>query len=688
MTATEESATRENEPAKVPAAPAELRKFRPDIEGLRAVAVVTVVLAHAGLVFTGGYIGVDVFFVISGFLITRQLADEMEAKKRIYFAKFYARRFRRIIPAATVVIFATLLASWEWLSPLRMRAITQDALFSAISGVNWRLAEQGTDYFQSTAPPTPFQHYWSLSVEEQFYAVWPLLLVVSASLIGRLVGRQLAVVISLLAVILVSFYLSVTVTNVAAPWAYFGSQTRAWELALGALIAITARTLSRLPVALAALATWFGMALIFWAAWSFTNQTLYPGSLVAVPVIGAVLLIVGGCAAPRWSAETLLRQWPMQFVGRISYSWYLWHWPVLLILPVALHGNPSTTKSTAAIAASFLLAVATYYLVERPFRRNIGLVHYPQRGIMVGTALAAVSVSAALIVGMAVVIPGSGAEPSASVVALSPAAVVESAKMRTLPNNLVPPLERALRDEVNVRNCFIDYLGTSPNTSPDCVFGDPAGTKTLVLLGDSHAAQWAGPVFAWGEKNHWRVWFIAKSSCPAGVYPNFVVPILHRVYTECNIWRQEAFDFIRGVKPEMVVIGSLSKGVTITPAGMTETTLMLRAAGARVLYIADNAYMDKDPPSCLAQHTDDIQQCSLPRDAAALSAGPRLGEIEGAKAGGAEVWDPAPYLCADVCPSVIGNIGVYKDESHLTNTFTMSLLPQLGGVLTQVASGG
>lgn len=685
MTATEEDASREAEPPTIPCRASELRKFRPDIEGLRAVAVVTVVFTHAGLVFTGGYIGVDVFFVISGFLITRQLADEMETKKKIHFGKFYARRFRRIIPAATVVIFGTLLASWKWLSPLRMASITQDAVFSAISGVNWRLAEQGTDYFQSTAAPSPFQHYWSLSVEEQFYAVWPLLLVISASLIGRLVGRQLAVVMSLLAVILASFYLSVTVTNVAAPWAYFGSQTRAWELALGALIAVTARPCSRLPATLAALATWLGMGLILWAVWSFTNKTLYPGSLVAVPVIGAGLLIVGGCAAPPHSAETLLRQWPMQFGGRISYSWYLWHWPVLLILPAALQRNPSTTESTVAIATSFLLAVVTYYLVEQPFRRNIGLVHYPQRGIMVGTALAATSVAAALIVGMVVVIPGGGAEPAAPVVALSPAAVVESTKTRTLPDNLAPPLERALRDQADVRSCFTDYLGTSPNTSPDCVFGDPKGTKTLVLLGDSHAAQWAGPVFAWGRTNHWRVWFLAKSSCQAGVYPNYVVPILHRVYTECNKWRQDAFDFIRTIKPEMVVIGSLSKGVTITPAGMTEATLTLRATGARVLYIADNPYMDIDPPSCLAQHADDIQKCSVPRDAASLNTAPRLAEIEGTKAGGGEVWDPVPYLCADVCPSVIGNIGVYKDESHLTNTFTMSLLPQLGGALRQVA---
>jgi peptidoglycan/LPS O-acetylase OafA/YrhL len=676
-----------------PAAPARPgpRRFRPDIEGLRAVAVVTVVVSHAGLALPGGYVGVDVFFVISGFLITRQLVDELDARGRVNLAKFYARRCRRILPAATLVLLVTLLACWRWLSPLRIPPVTLDAVLAAVSGVNWRLGASGTDYFASTAPPSPFQHYWSLSVEEQFYLVWPLLLVVAALLLGRAVGRVRAVVAVLVAVIVGSFALSVLLTATAAPIAYFGSHTRAWELALGALVAVTAHRWARLPAPAAAALTWLGLGLVVAAVVVFTDALPYPGSLAAVPVVGTALVIAGGCAAPRAGAETVLRLWPMQLAGRYSYSWYLWHWPLLLLLPVALGREEGTALDPAlglvAVAVSFALAAATHHLVEEPFRRDAALVHHPQRAIMIGTGLVAVSVAAALTVSAAVVVPGSGSGATVPSVALTPAAVVEATRTTVLPGNLRPSLESALRDQADSRNCFDGYFATEPDTGPECLFGDPAGTRTMLLLGDSHAAQWAGPVFAWAEQNGWRVRFMAKSSCQPGVYPDYVVPALQRVYTECNEWRAAAFDFVRATRPEMVVLGSLAKGVTITPDGMAETVSILRGEGARVLYIADNPYMGIDPPTCLAQHPQDIQRCSVPRSTASVEAPARLAEIEGALSAGAEVWDPVPYLCADVCPSVIGDIGVYKDENHITNTFATSLLPQLGPVLSRVAGG-
>jgi peptidoglycan/LPS O-acetylase OafA/YrhL len=680
----------------VPAGGPALRRFRPDIEGLRAVAVVTVVLAHAGLALPGGFVGVDVFFVISGFLITRQLVDELDARGRVDLARFYARRCRRILPAATLVLLVTLLACWWWLSPLRVPAVTLDAALAAVSGVNWRLGVTGTDYFAATTAPSPFQHYWSLSVEEQFYLVWPLLLVASALLLGRAVGRTRAVVGVLAVVIAGSFGLSVVLTATAAPLAYFGSHTRAWELALGALVAVTARRWARLPGAAAAALTWLGLGLIALAAVGFTEAVPYPGSLAAVPVLGAALVVAGGCAAPRGGAEVLLRLPPMQVAGRYSYSWYLWHWPLLLLLPVALgrgseaseaEAAPDPVLALVAVVASFGLAAATHRWVEEPFRRDADLVRFPQRAIMIGTGLVAVSVAAAVAVSAAVVVPGSASGVAAPSVALTPAAVVEATRATALPGNLRPALESALRDQADTRTCFDDYFATEPDTGPGCVFGDPAGTRTMVLLGDSHAAQWAGPVFAWAEQNGWRVQFMAKSSCQPGVYPDYVVPALQRVYTECNQWRAAAFDFVAATRPEMVVLGSLAKGVTITPDGMAEAVEVLRGSGARVLYIADNPYMGIDPPACLAEHPQDVQRCSVPRGAASVEAPARLAQIEGALVAGAEVWDPVPYLCAEVCPSVIGDIGVYKDENHITNTFATSLLPRLGPVLAQLAGG-
>jgi peptidoglycan/LPS O-acetylase OafA/YrhL len=663
------------------------RAFRPDIEGLRAVAVVTVVLAHAGLAFPGGFVGVDVFFVISGFLITRQLVGELDKRGKVSFARFYARRFRRIVPAATVVGIATIVASGAWLSPLRIDALSKDAVWSALSFVNWSLAQQGTDYFHATAAPSPFQHYWSLSVEEQFYLVWPVLLVLTAALAGRRWGQRRVLVVALGIVVVASFTLSVVVTGQSQPWAYFGSHTRAWELALGALLAVTVPVWTRLRPAIAAGLGWVGIGLIAVALFAFGDGTLYPGALVAVPVVGSALVIAAGCAQPRWGPEVVLRVGPMQFLGRMSYSWYLWHWPALLLLPAALDRDPDTQTALVAVIGSLALAVLTHRCVEEPFRSNAGFARHPQRGIIVGSGLIAVATTTALVVGAIIVVPTSAGTVATPSVALTPAAVVEATRATTLPSDLTPPLESALRDQAPTHGCFIEYAGTAPNLTDDCVFGDPNGKRTMVLLGDSHAAQWAGAVFRWASQHGWKVWFIGKSSCQPGWYPDFIAPALHRLYTECNSFREAAFAFIQQLRPELVVVGSLSRGSTITPAGMEKSTRMLRDAGAKVLFIADNPYMGIDPPACLADHPDDIQRCAVPREAAGVNAPERLAEVQGALAGGAQVWDPIPYLCADTCPSVIGNIEVYKDENHLTNTFTTSLLPELDPVLMRLTGG-
>ncbi|GGN80766.1 hypothetical protein GCM10010112_56610 [Actinoplanes lobatus] len=233
--------------------------FRPDIEGLRAIAVTLVVLGHAGVPgLAGGYVGVDVFFVISGCLITALLLRELDRTGTVSLAGFYARRATRLLPASTVVAVATLIGAWLWLPPTRFASISTDALFSTFYGINWRLAAEGTDYFNAAADPSPLQHLWSLAVEEQFYLVWPLLLLVVT---GR---RSLRIVLG--AVIAASLAVSVWQSGAAVSWAYFGAHTRAHELAIGALVAVSAGALARLPRAVATSLAWAGIAAVLIAA--------------------------------------------------------------------------------------------------------------------------------------------------------------------------------------------------------------------------------------------------------------------------------------------------------------------------------------------------------------------------------------------------------------------------------------
>ena len=668
------------------------RGFRPDIEGLRAVAVLLVVAAHSGLALKGGYVGVDVFFVISGFLITRQLYGELNERGRISFGAFYARRARRIIPAAVVVIVATLGASWAVLSPLRIKAIADDAIFSAVSGINWRLAAQGTDYFQSTAPPSPFQHYWSLAVEEQFYAVWPVLLVLTALLLGRMVGRHRAIVGLLVVILAASCAASVMVTRSSAPWAYFGSETRAWELGLGALVAVGASILTRLPSRLAGVVSWLGIAMVAFAALRFTDSTPYPGSAALVPVLGAVLVIAAGCARPQWGAETVLRLAPMQFGGRVSYSWYLWHWPVLILTPAAL-GHPLDVPETlAAVGASLALATVTFFLVEQPIRIRPGLVKFPQRGIGLGLGMAAAAVVVAVTMSANVAIPGAApaAAPNTSLFAATAAgrhpgdvaAIVQvAAQVRKLPA-VTPALDKAADDGAAAWKCFGSLTDIDLKVGPDCVFGDPHGKQTVILFGDSHAGQWSGPVEAWAERNHWKMMLVAKSSCSPGEYPDAVSPQVHRVYTECGVWREKALSFIGTLKPALVVVaGSWTDAAVATPA-ISATVSRIGTSGAKMIFMADTPRMSEDPPDCLAQHADDIRVCSTRPVEAGISSAGRVAEIEGARRAGATIFDPIPFLCTEeTCPTVIGDVEVYRDAFHVTNTYAMTLQPQIGAAM-------
>ncbi|MCY1142461.1 acyltransferase [Actinoplanes sp. Pm04-4] len=342
-----------------PAAPAAAGppiRFRPDIEGLRAVAVVLVVLFHAGVPgLAGGYIGVDVFFVISGFLITSLMLREIRRTGRLSLIGFYARRARRILPAAALVLVATLLASYQWLGFLRGDEIARDVVWSALFAGNFRFAAEGVDYLASQGAPSPVQHFWSLAVEEQFYFVWP-----AAVVLLLWLGFRWAIGWWLAAAVAGSLAYSIWQTGT---WAYFSPATRGWELGAGCLLALVATRLDRIPYRVATALAGTGLALIVVAAFTFDAATPFPGYAAVLPVLGATLVLAG-------RGDSVLGRWPLVWLGRLSYSFYLWHWPVLVIAEQAYGGPLPATTRALLVAASLGLAVITYACLENPIRRS------------------------------------------------------------------------------------------------------------------------------------------------------------------------------------------------------------------------------------------------------------------------------------------------------------------------------
>jgi peptidoglycan/LPS O-acetylase OafA/YrhL len=688
MTLTDASRHQSRSEPAVPLPPNTLRAFRPDIEGLRAIAVLVVVLDHSGLAVHGGYIGVDVFYVISGFLITSHLYKELSQSGHISIARFYARRVRRILPAATVVIIATLLAAWKWVSPLDIRSAGLDAITAALFCINYRIAETGANYFANTSP-SPFQQYWSLAIEEQFYALWPLLLLAVTSSTRRLLSSRRAISTFLIMVIAASLICSVTMTRGSPSWAYFGLQTRAWELALGALVAINAEQLSRALRAAAGPLSWVGLAAIIAAAFCFTGATPYPGIAVVLPVVGAALVIAAGCAAPRVGAETALGLGPFQYVGRISYSWYLWHWPVLIFLPALLGHGPTTAEIVLALASSFVLASASYALVEQPFRKNQGLVRSPPRGLGVGAALIGVSVVSAVLVMTLVVVPaatGASIRPTAS----TTGNVALATHLRALPAALSPPL--AAVPTSSPYNCIAPLTGgtlvPAAGWTPVCTLGDKRAKRTVALFGDSHAWQWTLPVAAVAAQRGWKLVTYTKAACPIDVDDFAALDGLYAPsHTHCAQWRQAAFARLSQLRPAVVIMSSRIYTFSTSKA-LTETIDRLKADGSKVVWLEDTPIPTATIPACLAQHPTDIQACSFSLAAGLDDPAGRAELDRTAARDGAEVVDTVPWLCtATLCPPVISNTVAYFDDSHVSNAYALKLTRQFSAALAVALPG-
>ncbi|MEU4096193.1 acyltransferase family protein [Streptomyces sp. NPDC026673] len=669
-------------------------RLRADIQGLRAVAVSLVVLSHAGVgPLAGGYVGVDVFFVISGFLITSLLLRELARTGRVSVRTFYARRALRLLPASTLVAVATLCGAWLYLSKIRFEEYAGDALGSAFYVVNLRLANAGTDYLNADSPPSPFQHFWSLAVEEQFYLVWPLLLWASWKLARRRPGL-LAVPLSVLCV--TSFALNLWVTDSSASWAYFGSHTRFWELGTGALLAVFAGRLERLPARVAGPMSWIGLVSLPAAAVRFDDTTPFPGWYALVPVLGTALVLAGGCSPTRYGAGPLLSLRPVTWVGGLSYGWYLWHWPMLVILPRALD-RPATAPFGLLCAAIALPAAwVTLRLVENPVRFHRMFRGRPARGLGLGAALTACASAAALLavtfpppISSGVAAPelrsvlGGAADPQARLTELL------GAPNRSLPSNLTPGLTKikGTLSAIYRDGCHIGYQSEA---TPPCVYGDRSASRTVVLFGDSHAAQWFPALDRMAREHHWRLVSLTKSSCKVAA-----VTIVHqgRPYASCDRWRAGALARIASLRPALVIASASDAADPARPSGdpnrqwtdgFERTYRELVRSGAEVLAIEDTPWPKEDAVDCAGAHPLELERCASDIGHAVKDPEKKREITEAAAVTGVSVIDPARWLCGagGGCPVVVGDTFVYRDDSHLTESYAEAITPVLDHALT------
>jgi peptidoglycan/LPS O-acetylase OafA/YrhL len=702
-------------------------EYRGDIEGMRAIAVLLVVIGHASIGwFAGGFVGVDVFFVISGFLITSLLTKELASTGKISIRHFYARRALRLLPASTLVLIATLVASRSWLSPLRFADTVRDIVASGFYFINFRLADIGTDYLASAEPPSPVQHFWSLAVEEQFYLFWPLLILM-ATLWSRRRGQArlclLAVVLGTLTIS--SLALSWFVTRQSAPWAYFGTHTRAWELGSGALVAMSAPLLARIPRVAAELAAWTGLGAIITAAVVYDEFTPFPGIAALLPVAGATLLIAAGCRST--GAGRLLSVAPMRFLGKLSYGWYLWHWPLLIIIPAALELSPSPAVNLVLVGAALVLAQLSLVLVENPIRHLATLRRRPARGLGLGLSLS--STTAAVAVSMAILLPPpgvpgllsanapifvpadaavelpsltsseTGPSPSSKPAPSMAGLIAQGLKTQALPRNLDPPLSRAATDVPATygNGCHKGFAGVSLPDPDRCVFGDLSSPTTVVLFGDSHAAQWFPTLQRLATERHWRLVPLTKGNCGVGDVPVFE-KTFNRTYTECQQWRSSALARIAALHPALVVVSTYFDGRQPVPSsshpedvwvdGWRRSFLNLQGSADHVVMMVDTLYRFTAGPDCAATHPTNLTACIQSTTSGGLMEPTRRANIAKlAESLGVTVIDPLPWMCLDTkCPIVIGNVLVYRDNHHVTPPFARLVAPMLDAQLPTLAS--
>jgi peptidoglycan/LPS O-acetylase OafA/YrhL len=657
---------------------------RPEIQALRALAVSLVVAWHLWPEdVPGGFVGVDVFFVISGFLITTLLLRELRATGRISLRDFWARRARRILPAALLVVACCAGATALFVPLTEWSQFFGDFRASALYIQNWHLADAAVDYFHADDAPSPVQHFWSLAVEEQFYVVWPLL-IAAVSLVSR---RALLPALGAIAAASLAYSIVHTASHPAD--AYFATTTRGWELAFGALLALAPATarLPRAPLAARAALALAGLLAIALAAGLYSDATPFPGAAALLPVLGAVAVIRAG------DVLSPLRARAVQHVGDLSYAIYLWHWPLIVLAPYALGRSLDTPTRLAIIMMTLLLSLLSKKLVEDPIRFSRRLSAHGGRLTFAGALAASLAVLAVVGAGTDHVKAevAQAAQVTQKTLAHKPKCFGAAARAahRTcvvgkLSKTVVPtPVQAPKMD-----NAPCEIVETKGRVRV-CAFGaaEKKGVRQVALIGDSHASHWRSAMNVLVKARGWRGLSITHTSCP---YSAATQVIDEPARTECVEWKQQVGTWLKA-HPDVdtVFFGAHSGGEVVVPKGKTQWSAQVNGyANAwkalpksvkHIMVFRDTPKMRSATMDCvqraLDRHRDAGRACAQPRGRA-LERDPEA--VAAAHFPGSRVKpiDVTRYICdPSKCFPVVGGALVFKDIHHLTSVFAESLAP-------------
>ena len=632
----------------------------------------------------GGYIGVDVFFVISGFLITAHLVREATNSGRVDVPAFWARRVRRLLPASLLVLLASTVATLIWVPAGLWNQFLTETAAAAGYVVNWVLAASATDYLGAANHPSPVQHYWSLSAEEQFYLVWPLLLVIALLMARRLGAPRIrAIAIVLGVIVLGSLIASIVLTAIAPAAAYFVTPTRAWEFGAGGLLAIALPRPAALRPALGAILSWAGLVIIAASALLFTAATPFPGIAAALPVMGALLVLAAGSPASRAAPSWLMARRPVQFLGDISYSLYLWHWPLLIIAPYALGHPLGTVTKVALLVTCLVLATATKLLIEDPVRSGPLRLRRPLITFAAMIAAIALVIATPTVV-VAAHLSSAAAQQAADngrlfapcVGAASRQAGAECAG--TTSAALIPARADIYDDTQGAFSCYVDSPGAQ---LPHCSFGSRApGAVRVALVGDSHGAMLVPALRDVAAAQGWRVDVYVGRGC---VWSQSELSDTGDACHARNAALQELFQ--NGARYDIILLTS-RRDLTVDQgspsaefAHAAAQWAPVAARGTKILALADNPLVPQRLVDCVLDARSDAaaSACSIPRDD-----GYRLadGLADAARTDPADVslLDLSRYYCSQTqCPMVIGGVIVYRDRDHLTASYSRTLAPYL-----------